>query len=99
MSWISILRFFDTDQKFYSAPKAIKAAVPIIFNTLVGIVPIFIGFSFLGMCLFWKSDKFKSPGETFFSLFSMMFGDVIRETFDDVSFGTYLAANLFLYTY
>ena len=65
----------------------------------MSIVPVFIGFSFLGMCLFWKSHNFSTPGETLFTLFSMMYGDVIRETFTDISFEKYLAANLFMYTY
>ena len=94
LAWITLLRFFDTDKKYYSAPRAIRAAIPVIFSTLVGIVPIFIGFSFLGMCLFWKSNNFSTPGETLFTLFSMMFGDVIRETYSDVSFEKYLG-NIF----
>lgn len=94
-AWVSILRFIDTDAKLYSAPKTIKTAAPIIFRILVGVIPIFIGFSFLGMCLFWKSDKFKSPSDAFFSLFAMMNGDALRDTYQEMSFGKYLAANLF----
>jgi len=98
-AWIGILRFIDTDTKLYSAPRTIKTAFPIIFRILVGVTPIFIGFSFLGMCLFWRSDKFKSPSDTFFSLFAMMYGDAIRDIYTDVSFGKHLAANLYCYSF
>lgn len=94
-AWVSLLRFVDTDPKLYSAPRTIKTAAPIIFRILVGVIPIFIGFSFLGQCLFWKSDKFKSPSDAFFSLFAMMYGDAVREIYEEMSFGKYLAANLF----
>lgn len=98
-AWIGVLRFIDTDAKLYSAPRTMKTAAPIIFRVLVGVIPIFIGFGFLGMCLFWRSDKFKSPSATFFSLFAMMYGDAIREIYEEVSFGKYLAANLYCYSF
>jgi hypothetical protein len=94
-AWIGILRFIDTDEKLYSAPKTIKTAAPVIFRILIGVTPVFVAFSFLGMSLFWTCDKFKSPSDSFFSLFAMMYGDEIREIYTQMSFGKYLAANLF----
>lgn len=94
-AWVGVLRFLDTNQKLYSAPSTIKNAAPVILRILVGVIPIYIGFCLLGMCLFWHTDRFKTPSAAFFSLFSMMYGDVIRETYVDVSFGRYLTANLF----
>jgi len=98
-SWLGLLRFIDTNEKLYSAPKTIKTAVPVILRILIGVIPVLIGFSFLGMCLFWKSDKFKTPADAFFSLYSMMNGDVIRETYEDISFGKLIAASLFCYSF
>jgi hypothetical protein len=98
-AWLTILRFIDTDQNLYSGPKTIKTAAPKIFNILVGVFPVFIGFGFLGLCLFWRSDYFKSPSDAFFTLFSMMYGDALRDIYTDVSFGRYLAANLFCYSF
>jgi hypothetical protein len=92
---VGILRFIDTDAKLYSAPQTIKTAAPIILRILVGVIPIFIGFGFLGMSLFWATLEFQSPSDAFFSLFAMMYGDALRDIYGKVSFEKQLAANLF----
>jgi len=98
-SWLGLLRFIDTNEKLYSAPKTIKLAAPVIVRILIGVIPILIGSAFLGMCLFWTSDKFSTPADSFFSLFAMMNGDLVRDTYYDITVGRYISGAVFSYCF
>ncbi len=69
---------------------------------LLGVLPLFLAYLFLGISIFWKYDKFKSPIDACDTLFSLMFGDIVLETFTDTfnegSFGQlYLVSFLLLF--
>ncbi len=47
-------------------------------------VPFFIGFVMLGMAIFWSSFRFRTSYVAFFSLYCVMLGDEISNTFMEV---------------
>ena len=47
----------------------------------INMIPFFIGFGMLGMAVFWPSYRFRTPYVAYFSLFSVMLGDEISNTF------------------
>ena len=63
---------------------------------MVGIIPIFIAFAFLGLCLFWDSTRFKNMNFSLFTLFAAMNGDSLYDIFRDISNFRFLAALIFL---
>ena len=75
------------------------AALPIVFRAMVGIFPFFIGFVFLGLCLFWEVKQFKNPSQAMFTLFSMMNGDAISDVYRDITYSKFLVGNLFMYSF
>jgi hypothetical protein len=44
-------------------------------------LPFFIGFGMLGLAVFWPTFRFREPHIAFFSLFCIMLGDEISNTF------------------
>jgi hypothetical protein len=47
-------------------------------------LPFWIGFGMLGLSVFWASFRFRDPSIAFFSLFCIMNGDEISNTFQEV---------------
>jgi hypothetical protein len=74
-------------------------ALPIVIRAMVGILPFFIGFTFLATCLFWESRQFSSPAEAMFTLFSMMNGDQISEVYYQLTFNQFLLGSIFTYSF
>lgn len=48
---------------------------------MVNVFPFFMGFAFLGMAVFWQAYRFQDPSIVFFSLYCIMLGDEISNTF------------------
>ena len=75
-----------------------RSIVPVIY-TFVGVLPVFIGANFLGICIFWRSEWFGSYSDGMFTLFAAMNGDNLANVYSDLSFYRFIWANIFLYTY
>jgi hypothetical protein len=52
-----------------------KFALPKVFRTFAGVLPIFIGVAMLGICLFYTTFKFQSFAYAVMTLFSLSYGD------------------------
>jgi hypothetical protein len=74
-----------------------KASMPVVIRAMVGILPFFLGFTFLGLCLFWESQKFSSPSLSMFTLFALMNGDNIFDVYVDISYWKFLLSNIYMY--
>lgn len=48
---------------------------------LIGVLPFFFGFVFLGQCIFWKYTKFEDTSASVITLFSLSNGDIVNDTF------------------
>ena len=70
-----------------------------VLRAMTGIVPVFFGFAFLGLCLFWDSHRFQSISYSMFTLFAMMNGDSLYDIFYDISVFRFLLAQLFMYVF
>jgi hypothetical protein len=64
----------------------------VVARGLIGIVPVFLGFVFLGMCLFWDSHRYHSVNYGLFTCFAAMNGDSLFDIFYDISNFRFLAA-------
>ena len=60
-----------------------KAAGPV-GRAIVSVIPVFIGYVFLGMAIFWESRRFATFNVSFYTLFALMFGDMIWDTYNDL---------------
>ena len=48
---------------------------------MIGVMPFFFGFVFLGQCIFWKYSKFEDTSSSVITLFSLLNGDIVNDTF------------------
>ena len=52
-----------------------------IFMFLIGVLPFFMGFVYLGQCIFWKYTKFEDTASSVVTLFALSNGDIVNDTF------------------
>ena len=64
---------------------SLKYSLPNIIPFFIGIMPIFIGFTFLGLCLFWNSERFTNVTDVMKALFAIVNGDSIYDIIVDIT--------------
>ena len=97
LTWISITRYLENTRSYTFINRTMSVSMPIVLRAMVGIFPFFMGFVFLGLCLFWESSRFNSPSKAMFTLFAMMNGDALLDVYTDLSYWRFLLASLYLY--
>lgn len=91
LSWFCILRYFSVYSNFFNVTSAFKAAQRDFSIFFVGIIPLFMAFVGIGLTLFYFMPKFQDMKQTVISLISLMFGDIVNETYLEIQFeGSYL---------
>jgi len=68
-------------------------------RALVSMIPLFIGYAFLGMAIFWESRRFATISVSCYTLFSLMHGDMIWDTYNDMIQINSIYAQVYLYSY
>jgi hypothetical protein len=58
LSWIALVQYLEYSPEYSFISKTLKFALPKVFRTFVGVMPIFFGVSMLGVCLFYTTFKF-----------------------------------------
>jgi hypothetical protein len=99
LTWVSFSRYIESASQYTFISRTLLAALPVVMRTMIGIFPFFIGFAFLGLCLFWDSIQFNSPSSAMFTLFSLMNGDSISDVYTDITYQKFLFGNLYMYTF
>jgi hypothetical protein len=62
-------------------------------------LPIFVGFIFFGLCIFWRSERFVNPSQTMITLFGLINGDGVFDTFNDLSGVSFFLGNVYCYSF
>lgn len=73
--------------------------MPNVFRTLVSSLPVIMGYTFLGLALFWKSNRFESAAGCLTTLYALMCGDMVYDTFYDLSQTNLFLSQLYLYSF
>lgn len=81
LTWISLTKYLENSPSYTFINRTMKVSMPVILRAMIGVFPFFMGFAFLGLCLFWESEKFSSPSYSMFTLFAMMNGDSLIEIY------------------
>ena len=66
---------------------------------MVGILPIYIGYAFFGLSMFSNSFRFNNFPQSLFTLYAMMNGDSLWDTYYDLSGINFLVSCVYLYTF
>ena len=84
LAWISISRYIEHAPEYSYFSRTISHAGPNLLRHLINMLPFFIGFGMLGLAIFWQTYRFQNPCIAFFSLFCIMLGDEISNTFQEL---------------
>lgn len=82
--WFSSSKLIEHSPHLSYFSRTIHHAGPNIIRHGINMIPFFIGFAMLGMAVFWPSFRFRTAYTTFFSLYSIMLGDEISNSFMEV---------------
>lgn len=99
VTWISLMSFYQNVKGYNVVANTLENSFEIVFKTLAGIMPVFIGYGVLGTSIFWRSHRFTDFSTSMFSLFAVMNGDMIFDAWHDIDTIDYLLAQLYLYSF
>lgn len=99
-SCINLGRYFYYAEDYDTIYATISDALPHVLRYLFSVGTLFLGFAILGVCLFWKSDKyFDSPSTAFMTLFALTLGDSLFDVFTDIGGFTIIIGYLYTYAF
>ena len=84
LCYISLCKYFDYNPKYALFNRIIFHSMPDFIPAFLGIMPVFIAFTFLGLCLFWNSERFTSVSDVMKALFAIFLGDSIYDIMADI---------------
>lgn len=84
LCWVSITKYIEHSSTISFFSRTIQHAGPNVIRHAINMLPFFIGFGMLGMAIFWPTFRFRDPSIAYFSLFCIMLGDEISNTFQEV---------------
>ena len=85
LCYLSIGKYIDYSQYYGFFYQTFMNSLPDFIPSLISIVPIFIGFIFLGLCLFWDSERFTRVSDIMKALVSVTLGDSIYDIITDIT--------------
>ena len=99
--WFSLLSYFEHNKGYYILIVTLKKGVPRVARFMVGVMPMMLGYAFFGMVCFGSySDRFDSFSASMITLFAILNGDVIRETFLNLdSGGSPVVSQVYMYSF
>lgn len=75
MNWLALIKYMSYSKDYAFIPRALMRSAPLVARVAIGAIPLFFGFAFLGMTLFYEWENFGSFSRTLFMLVAMMNGD------------------------
>ena len=97
-AWLNLLRYLEYNKNIHLLTTVMRNSGPQILRFMIGFLPIFFAYVFLGVCLFWRYTKFESVNEAIITLFSLIMGDLVFATFYDV-IGVGIVGELYLFSF
>ena len=98
--WISTLGFVSHDKSFYHLALTTRRALPRIAKFLGGVAPLFIAYALFGLAYFGAYvNAFSGFSSSTVLLFSVLNGDIIWQTFDELQRHGSIVASLYLYSF
>ena len=84
LAWFVMLRYLLKTESYRAMLTSFSRASPFIMRAIISIIPLFVGYAFLGMSLFWESRRFSDFSVSCYTLFALMHGDMIWDTYQDM---------------
>lgn len=99
VAWISLTRYLEYSRDYSIISRTVRHALPVVLRTMLSVIPFLCGFALLGMCLFWESNRFDGFSISLFTLYAVMNGDMIYDTFHDLNQLRFLVSQIYMYCF
>ena len=100
LMWFTLLQYFEQNSSYSILVVTLKRGVPRVGRFMVGVMPMMLGYALFGMVCFGSySDRFSSFSAAMITLFAVLNGDVIRETFLDLETQSATISQIYMYTF
>lgn len=99
LAFLNLGRYIEYSQNYATIYVTLRNSLPKVMRYLIGVTPIFLGYIFLGLCIFWKSERFTDTSNVMIILFSLANGDSIYDAFKDLSGFHFFIGQLYLYSF
>jgi hypothetical protein len=83
-AWINIVKYIEYHRDWSLLYDVLYKTSPAASRYIIGVFPVFIAFIFFGVCVFWQSERFANTSSSMFTLFAIMQGDSVFDTFQDL---------------
>eukprot|EP00755_Sulcionema_specki_P014135 Sspe_Gene.55876::Locus_30734_Transcript_1_1_Confidence_1.000_Length_2102::g.55876::m.55876 len=84
-AWIMVISYLGHQPRFYLLMKTLRRGTPRALKFVAGCFPILMAYAMLGTVAFGSyADRFSTLDSSFVTLFSVMNGDIIDDTFDSI---------------
>jgi hypothetical protein len=81
LAWVTILKYLEYSPNLNLMSATLSKSWSNLLVFLLGVMPFFLGFVFLGQTIFWKYNKFEDTSSSVITLFSLLNGDIVNDTF------------------
>jgi len=98
-SWIYILRYLPHDSTAYTVINTFRRSASTLLPYIVGILPIFMAYVFLGVSCFWESGYYSNVTDGMISLYSLMNGDIVYDAFTKITRQHSVLGMLYFYSF
>jgi hypothetical protein len=100
MTWISFTRYYENTQDFNLISRTFAVAIPSLLRAMIGVAPVFMGYVFLGMSLFWQArDMFGEFSKAYFLLFCCQMGDSVSDIFVAIRDTRFIFGQVYVYSF
>ncbi|KAF0700191.1 Aste57867_9275 [Aphanomyces stellatus] len=98
--WATFLGYLEHNPRFYSLVLTLRASISKVVGFLAGVSPVFFGYALFGSIVFGtRVDKFGGVQQSCVTLFALLNGDVILETFGALKRDFPILGACYLYTF
>ncbi|KAG7392072.1 Mucolipin-2 [Phytophthora pseudosyringae] len=99
--WSCLVGYLEHNQHIYSIVLTLKWGTPRVLQFLLGVSPIFFGYALFGTIYFGnKIEEFGTLSASMVTLFSLMNGDIIMDTFDAMELHQFIVSGkVYLYSF
>jgi len=99
LALINIARYIHYSSDYAMIYETLNISFPMVIRYISGVMPMYLGFILFGYCLFWESERFGSISRTMITLFSMINGDSVYSTFQDLKRDNFFISQIYLYVF
>jgi hypothetical protein len=99
LAYLNICRYLTFSKEYSTIFATLQRALPNVLRYLFGVMPIFFGFIFFGLCLFWRSERFVNTSSTTITLFALINGDSVFDIFNDLTGVSFFLGQVYCYSF